>query len=202
MAKIGILGGTFNPIHLGHIALAKAAYEELKLDKVFIMPTGLSYLKMDQKVLSKETRAEMVKLAIKDIDYFEFSDIEIKKEGNTYTSETLEDLHKLYPLDTFYYLIGADTLFSIERWKNPDIIFNLSVLAVMKRDDADFDDIKRQIAHLNSLYNASIEIINNPKINISSTYIRNEIANNNYEKIQHMLNKEVLAYIKQNNIYN
>lgn len=201
MAKIGILGGTFNPIHLGHIALAKAAYEELKLDKVLIMPTGISYLKMDQAVLSKETRAEMVKLAIKDIDYFEFSDIEIKKEGNTYTSETLEDLHKLYPLDTFYYLIGADTLFSIERWKNPDIIFNLSTLAVMNRDDANLEDIKIQINHLHKVYNANIEIINNPKIDISSTYIRQEIANNNYDKIEHMLNIDVLDYIKHNNIY-
>lgn len=201
MAKIGILGGTFNPIHLGHIELAKAAYNGLKLDKVLIMPTGLSYLKMDQAVLNKEVRAEMVKLAIKDIDYFEFSDIEIKKEGNTYTSETLEDLHKMYPLDTFYYLIGADTLFSIERWKNPDIIFNLSKLAVMKRDDADYDEIKIQIDHLYKLYNAHIEIINNPKIDISSTYIRQEIANNNYNKIENMLNKEVLEYIKHHNIY-
>ena len=96
MKKIGVFGGTFNPIHNGHIYLAKSAYKLLNLDKVLVIPSGFSYQKSGENVLSKYIRADMVKLAIKDYPYLEYSDIEVKKEGNSYTYSTILDLKEEY----------------------------------------------------------------------------------------------------------
>lgn len=201
MGKIGFLGGTFNPIHVGHINLAIEAYKSLKLDKVLIVPTGVSYLKSNINVLSKEIRAEMVKLAIEDYAYLEFNDIEIKKEGNTYTYETLNELHELYPNDTIYFICGADTLFNILSWKNPINIFNSCVLTVMSRDDKDINAIKKQADKLISLYNANIVVLECEKMDISSSDIREHIKNNDFDLIKEELPKKVFDYILDNALY-
>ena len=97
MKKIGIMGGTFNPIHNGHVALAQAAYEFCQLDEVWFMPSGCSYMKSKDNVVAGEERLEMTRLAIEGISYFKCSDLEVKRAGNTYTAETLEILNELYP---------------------------------------------------------------------------------------------------------
>lgn len=201
MAKIGFLGGTFNPIHNGHLKLAENAYNQLNLDKVLIVPSGISYLKENAGVLSKEIRADMTKLAIENVSYCVFSDIEIKREGNTYTYETLEELNKIYPDDDIYFLIGADTLFNLESWKFPDIIFKKCIISVMTRDDSNIDDIIKQSDVFRNKYSANIEILNVDKIDISSTRIRELISNKCYDEVRDIIPAKVLKYIIDNNLY-
>ena len=201
MSKIGILGGTFNPIHNGHITLAKAAKNQLLLDKVLIMPTGVSYLKASQSVQPKEVRAEMVRLAVRDESGLEFSDIEVNREGNTYTYETLLSLKATNPNDDLYFLIGADTLFSIENWKEPQIIFDNCIIAVMVRDNANLDDLNAKIKQLVIKYNTKCEIITADRIDISSTYIREQIHLGNSAGIKDLLPEAVYEYIVNESIY-
>lgn len=194
--KIGILGGTFNPIHNGHLALAKRAYEELKLDKVLILPSGNSYMKQD--VLPKEKRVEMVKIAIEDYPYFELSLIEVHRTGNTYTFETLQKLKEISPFDEYYFILGADSLFNIDSWKHPEIIFELAILVCAVRDEYDLEDIKAQ-RFLLEQKGAKIELLSMPKINISSSTIRQLVSEN--KSVSDFVPQAVAKYISEEHFY-
>lgn len=194
--KIGIMGGTFNPIHHGHIVLAEAAYKDFSLDKILFMPSGKSYMK--QHVLDNEKRVTMVSRAIEDIPYFELSTIEVERPGNTYTSETLQQLTQQNPNVQYYFIMGADSLFHIERWKNPEIIFSLSTLICMMRNDYDMVDIKAKGTELTQK-GANILYLNVPKITISSTDIRNRVKL--HQSISDLVPEKVEKYILQERLY-
>ncbi len=117
MMKIGIYGGTFNPIHNGHIKLAENAKRIYQLDKVIFLPSGNSYMKSN--VLSGWQRYHMVCLALNGRDGLEASDLEIRREGATYSYETMEEFHDIYPNDELFFLLGEDSLRMIECWKEP-----------------------------------------------------------------------------------
>lgn len=125
MSRIGIMGGTFNPIHTGHLLLAEHVLEMVGLDQVWLIPTGCSYLKRKEgiTVLSAEDRYRMVNLAIADNDRFRCLDMEIRRPGNSYSYETMEQLQKEYPEDRFFFICGADCLYTIEYWKCADRLF-------------------------------------------------------------------------------
>lgn len=131
--KMGIMGGTFNPIHTGHLLLAQWAMEEAGLDGVLFMPTGNSYMKDKGEMLSGPERLVMTQLAIRDRECFYCSDLEVKRGGNTYTYETLESLQFLYPQAKLYFIVGADCLFSIENWYCPEKIFRCCTLLAASR---------------------------------------------------------------------
>ena len=133
-SKIGILGGTFNPIHLGHLVLAQNALEWCNLDKVLIIPSGISYLKDPRIIASAFDRIKMVELSIKTNNKFELSTIETDRSGNSYTFETLNMLEEIYKGSELYYIIGADTLFSIEKWVRPEVIFEKTKIICARRD--------------------------------------------------------------------
>ena len=194
--KIGIMGGTFNPIHNGHIALADAAYNTFSLDKVLFMPSGNSYMK--QHVLDNSKRVSMVSKAIESISYFELSTIEVERFGNTYTSETLQQLTQQNPDVQYYFIMGADSLFHIEKWKDPEIIFQLSTLICMVRDDYNMADIKKKGAEL-AQRGADILYLNMPKIDISSTDIRNRVKL--HQSISDLVPEKVAKYILQEHLY-
>ena len=194
--KIGIMGGTFNPIHNGHIALADAAYKAFSLDKILFMPSGNSYMK--QHVLDNSKRVGMVSKAIESISYFELSTIEVERFGNTYTSETLQQLTQQNPDVQYYFIMGADSLFHIEKWKDPEIIFQLSTLICMVRDDYNMADIKKKGAEL-AQRGADILYLNMPKIDISSTDIRNRIKL--HQSISELVPEKVEKYILQEHLY-
>lgn len=194
--KIGIMGGTFNPIHNGHIALAEAAYKNFSLDKIIFMPSGKSYMK--QHVLDNEKRVAMVSKAIESIPYFELSTIEVERPGNTYTSETLQQLTQQNPDVRYYFIMGADSLFHIESWKNPEVIFSLSTLICMMRDEYDMNDIKSKGAELTQK-GADILYLNAPKIAISSTDIRNRVKL--HQSISDLVPEKVEKYILQEHLY-
>ncbi len=201
MKKIGVFGGTFNPIHNGHIYLAKSAYTLLNLDKVLVIPSGFSYQKSGENVLSKYIRADMVKLAIKDYPYLEYSDIEVKKEGNSYTYSTILDLKEEYLDALLYLIIGADTLFNIESWKNIETLLSNCILSVMQRDDHNKSEVIKMCNYLNVKYNSKAEIIDIEKIDISSTNIRNSIKNGNFTNDCNELPLNVYKYIIDNALY-
>lgn len=194
--KIGIMGGTFNPIHNGHVALADAAYKTFSLDKVLFMPSGNSYMK--QHVLDNSKRVSMVSKAIESISYFELSTIEVERFGNTYTSETLQQLTQQNPDVQYYFIMGADSLFHIEKWKDPEIIFQLSTLICMVRDDYNMTDIKKKGAEL-AQRGADILYLNMPKIDISSTDIRNRVKL--HQSISELVPEKVEKYILQEHLY-
>ncbi len=173
--KIGILGGTFNPIHLGHIKLAQVSYEQLLLDKVIFMPSGQSYMKRDMYVIPGEERLKLIDLAIANVSYFESSDIELKRQGNTYTYETLQYLHSQYPEDEFYFILGADCLFSMEKWVHPELIFSQCIIVAAVRNGMDKETLKKQAIKLQNIFQAKIELLDFEELNISSTEIRNKL---------------------------
>ena len=195
--KICISGGTFDPIHNGHIEIAKIALSQFELDKVIFMPTGNSYMKSD--VTPSIHRYNMLKLAIEGIDKFEISDLEIKRAGYTYTKDTVAYFKEKNPDDELYFLIGTDTLFMLEKWYEPEYLFNNLIFIVAKRGDAD-SVVKAN--ELKEKYNADIRFMHNDVIDISSTEIRDEFENDSYEEFKNIyFDKKVFEYIKENHLY-
>ena len=174
--KVGIIGGTFNPIHLGHISLAKTAYEQLSLDKVIFMPSGKSYMKRNLYVLPGEIRLTLINMSIRDYPYFESSDMEITRNGNTYTYETLELLKSGEPETDFYFIMGADCLYTIEKWVYPDRIFQAASIVAAVRDSVAMDDLAKQATYLEHKFHANITLLKFPPMDISSSMIRERIS--------------------------
>ena len=121
--KVGIMGGTFDPIHNGHLVIAQAALDTMNLDEVLFIPSGTPYLKDLTTVLSKKERVSMTGLAIEDNPGFALSTIEIDREGNSYSYETLEELKKQNPDVEYYFILGADSLLYLEKWKLANFIY-------------------------------------------------------------------------------
>ena len=195
--KICISGGTFDPIHNGHIEIAKIALSQFNLDKVIFMPTGNSYMKSD--VTPSIHRYNMLKLAIEGIDKFEISDLEIKRAGYTYTKDTVVYFKENYPDDELYFLIGTDTLFMLEKWYMPEYLFKNLIFIVAKRGDA---DSAAKTEELKEKFNADIRFMHNDIIDISSTEIREEFDNKSYDEFNNrFFDKKVFEYIKENHLY-
>lgn len=229
MRRIGIMGGTFNPIHNGHLAIAKKAKEQFALEKVLFMPSGVPYMKDRQEVLPVSVRCEMTALAIADIPYFELSLLEAANAElgkNTYTFETLQKLRDADPKAEYYFILGADSLYAIENWKNPTLIFqNCTILTAARTEEADVsaktqrlseggtcekakngtycaalqDKLLQQAQYLREKYHASVEILEFAGIDVSSTQIREKVRYN--ESIGRLVPKAVEQYISENECY-
>lgn len=199
MQKIGILGGTFNPIHTGHLILAEHARTELSLDEIWFIPTGCSYLKDERTIAPATHRLKMVELAIEDNSYMKALDIEIARQGNTYSYETLEELSRLHPDTVFYFIVGADCLFSIERWKCPDRIFKASTLVAGVRDNTTDDAMDAQKKRLEMMFAGKVELLSLPNIEISSTAVRARLKKGLSSK--YLVPDKVLEYIREKGLY-
>lgn len=197
--KVGILGGTFDPIHLGHLILAETAFDRFNLDKVLIMPTPHPPHKLNKDITSTIHRSNMIKLVCEDNSHFEYSGFELEREGTTYTSETLTLLKKENPNTDYFFIIGADSLFSIESWMEPEKVLNLSTILAGQRDDHNNESVVKQIIYLSDKYNCRIYKIDIPNFSVSSTMIINKIRDN--ESIKYYVPEKVERYIKENNLY-
>ena len=197
--KIGIMGGTFNPIHTGHLLLAEYAKETCGLDKILFIPTGNSYMKDQSEILGGQVRLKMVDMAIEDIEDFESSDIEIIREGNTYTCDTLEELKKLYPSAKFYFLTGADSFLNLHKWRNPDKILEQATLVVVTRDGASQETLEKQREYLLERFGGEVIIVEFPTIDISSSDIRKRIKEG--KSIRFQVPERVWEFISKNNLY-
>jgi nicotinate-nucleotide adenylyltransferase len=131
--KIGILGGTFNPIHLGHLILAEEVHEKLKLDRVIFVPVYLAPHKDNTDIITASDRYKMIKLAIKPNKNFKVSNIEIKRNGKSYTIDTLREFKNIYPDDELYFIIGSDLLKYLEEWKDLNEIIKMVKFIVATR---------------------------------------------------------------------
>lgn len=206
MKRIGIMGGTFNPIHNGHLAIAEQAREQFLLEKVLFIPSGVPYMKNLHEVLPASFRCEMTEAAIAGKPYFELSDIETTDAAqgkNTYTYETLQKLKADDPDAVYYFILGADSLYDMEQWKNPDLIFqNCTVLAAVRGEDEETslqEKLSGQIQYLQKKYRASIAMLEMEGMEISSTRIRKCVKEG--KSIQGMVPEPVETYIRKHHLY-
>lgn len=197
--KVGIMGGTFDPIHYGHLILAQNALDTFSLDEILFVPSGTPWLKESTKVLSKNKRVSMTGMAIEDNPDFALSTIEIDREGNSYSYETVEELKRMQPKTDFYFIMGADSLLEIERWKHPDRLMAECTLLVAVRDDCDREGLEKQIIYLTDKYQADIKILPANRIDISSTKIRRMIREG--KSVRYMLPDQVIRFIQKNHLY-
>ncbi|HEY5584247.1 MAG TPA: nicotinate-nucleotide adenylyltransferase [Ruminiclostridium sp.] len=198
--KIGICGGTFDPIHLGHLAIAELVRCEFNLDKVLFIPSGMPPHKDLRIVTDAIHRLNMVKCAVSTNPYFEVVSVETQRQGYSYTVDTLKELHEMYQPDTqFYYIIGADVVMDLLTWKSAEEVFGLTkFIAVMRPGFLD-EEFDAQIKALRNKFNIDITSFEAPLIEISSTFIRNRIIKN--QSVKYLVNECVEEYIKNNNLY-
>ena len=198
--NIAILGGSFNPIHNGHLKLAIKAYESFPVSKVLIIPNYSTYYKEDAGKDATSDRVEMVKLAIKDYPYMEFSDIEIRRAGVTYTIDTIEELLNDDPSLKIYFIIGGDSLQYIDKWKRAEELLSKVTILTAVRDDVDTKKSRRLIADLKSRYvNADIRLMDMKGVVISSSDIRNRVMAG--ISIEGLVPPQVEEYIINNGLY-
>ncbi len=194
MKKIGILGGSFDPIHYGHIAIAQDSILQFGLDLVFFMPTAQSPLKGHSPCAPASSRYRMIELAIKNQPKFEVLDWEILRSGTSYTIDTAVLLKKHWPDTNFYWIIGSDLLSSLPKWKNIDQLTQLIEFIVVQRAPS-----QTSLTSLDSLPNLKLHVIHNPLCPISSSEIRQAIEN--HQPIDNFVPLEVKNYILINKLY-
>ena len=198
--RIGIMGGTFDPIHIGHLILAEKAYEELALDEVWFMPSGNPPHKQNREGrASDQQRVEMVRKSIADNPHFRLSTEEMHPDGYTYTYETLERLHKKYPDQTFYFIIGADSLFNFDTWMEPERICQEAVLVVATRAHTPLKELDQQMQLLSQKYNGNFIRLDTMNIDVSSELLRS--WHESGQSLRYYVPKPVISYIEKNDIY-
>ncbi len=200
MKKIGIMGGTFDPIHIGHLILGESAYDQLGLDRVVYMPAGNPPHKREREGrASNEERLEFVRRAISGNPHFEVSDREMRQEGLSFTYRTLEGLCAEHPDEEYYFIIGADSLFDFDDWREPQRIADHCVLVAATRDHASREDLHRRIEELKERYSARIVLLDTENIDISSHEIRSWITEG--RSVRYYVPDNVISYIEENGIY-
>ncbi|MDD5935121.1 MAG: nicotinate-nucleotide adenylyltransferase [Clostridiales bacterium] len=199
MKKVGIMGGTFNPIHIAHLILAENAYEQFGLDEVIFMPSKRPAYKDLNDVIDEKYRQEMIELAIAGNSHFRIDTMEFYREGNTYTADTLLELTDKNPDVEYYFIIGADSLFQLERWSRPEVVMALSHIVAAKRNDEDDEDVVAKIKDLKEKYNATIDLLKIPQMDISSSMIREKRQQD--KSVRYYVPMEVEQYMKENHLY-
>ncbi len=184
--KIGVFGGTFDPVHNGHINAFAETYIGMKLDKVIIVPTFISPFKK-QAGSTDSHRLNMLKLAVEDYDFAEIDTFEIDQQKVTYTFDTLKYLKGKYPDDELYFIIGTDHFISFDKWAHADKLHDLAKFVVLDRND--------------ELYNVEAPFIklSTNIVEISSTLIRERLKSNT--EVRHLIHQQVYGYIKEQRLY-
>lgn len=195
--KIGILGGSFDPIHKGHLHLANEMMRAHHLDEVWFVPAQINPLKIDSKPRSVENRIEMVRLAIEGNPSFKVLDIEAKRQGPSYTIDTLKELKQQFPSNQFYLLIGEDAIATLPEWKQINDVIKLSTLIIGARKHP---KSQTSLENFREVQQAVERGFTPMELNdISSTEIRNRLKNN--LDCREFLPTEVFDYIQQNMLY-
>jgi nicotinate-nucleotide adenylyltransferase len=193
--RIGIYGGTFDPIHLGHLVLAEQCREQLELDEVWFVPAGDPPHKRPAPLASGRQRRDMVDFAISGHAHFLVSDIELERDGPSYTIETLTQLNQLHPGQEWWLLIGADSLKDFPTWKQPEDIVQLARVAAVNRGDARPADA----AEFTARFGERLDVVTMPGISISASDIRQRVAEG--RSIRFLVPRAVEVYIQQQGLY-
>ena len=199
MARIGIFGGSFNPPHLGHILAVREFREKLSLDRVLLIPAATPPHKtLTANSPAAEHRLEMTRLAAADLPYAEVSDIELRREGASYTADTLDELRLQYPDDEFFLLMGTDMFLSFDTWYNPERIAAQATIAVAHRSADNAQQLQNCADKLKEKLNVRTVFVENEYLPHSSTSVRALLA---FQAADDYLAPAVLDYIRRNNLY-
>ncbi len=194
--RVGVLGGTFDPVHNGHLALGEAARRELELDTVLFIPAGEPWRKSDQQITLAEHRLAMLRIAVGGHAAFGISDIELRRGGATYTADTLEALAAERLDDAFWFIVGADALADLPNWHEPQRIVKHATLAVAPRPGHELDLRALQATGVTRDRVVTFEM---PPVDVSSRDIRARIAAG--ERVDDLLAPGVEAYIREHGLY-
>jgi len=198
--KVGIMGGTFDPIHIGHLILGETAYEQFSLDKVLFMPAGNPPHKRKREGrATDEQRSQMVALAIQDNPHFELSLVEMNPNEYSYTYRTLERLNSENPDVQYYFIIGADSLCDFDTWMEPARICKAANIVIATRKHMVDFELDGRIADLTQKFNGEFHKLDSLNIDISSGMLRDWIKNN--RTVKYYLPDAVNAYVEAGNIY-
>ncbi len=197
--KKAIFGGTFDPIHIGHIHIAYEALYNLHLDKILFMPAGNPPNKINKKITDAQTRYDLVERAIQGESHFEISDYELNKKENSYTYETIEFFSDIQKKIEWYFLIGGDSLMDLDNWKNVDRLLNSCKLVVYNRAGFTVEEVLKEKERVEKKFENKIIFLNMPIIDISSTNIRKNIKEG--RNINYLLPKGVEKIIDKFHLY-
>ncbi|MEO6458639.1 MAG: nicotinate-nucleotide adenylyltransferase [Chloroflexia bacterium] len=195
--RLGVVGGSFDPIHIGHLIMASAAREALNLDLLLFVPTAIQPLKQDRPASAPEHRVAMVELAIEENPYFSLSRVDVDRPGPSYTVDTLSLLRQEYPQAAFWFILGADALHSFPRWRDPEGILAQARLAIVRRPGVAVD-VTALSQSLPQLQDA-IDWVDAPLIDISSTDLRRRAAEG--LSLKYRVSDPVHEYIDANKLY-
>lgn len=198
MEKIGVFGGTFNPIHLAHVHTAQQYAKKLRLDKVILVPASIPPHKIVKDLASANDRLTMCQLAVERLPLFEVSAYEVTQGGKSYTFKTLRHIKAIYPNSELYLIVGADMFVTVHDWRQPKEIFKLATICAAQRDIGEFTLLQ---AHKMILQNmgAKCEVLELQPFPMSSTQIREKLRNG--EDVSAYLHPHVLEYIEYKNLY-
>jgi nicotinate-nucleotide adenylyltransferase len=196
--RIGILGGTFNPPHLGHLVCAQEAYLQLELDRVIPMPALIPPHKPVEDEPGAEHRLELCRLAFAgDEERFEVSDLEVRRPGTSFTVDTLEELHSRAPDNELFLIVGADIAAGLPKWREPEHVLSLAALAVAERPGTERAAVERALSGLRGAERA--RFYDMPEIGLSSTMLRDRVRAG--QPIRYLTPDAVIAYIDRHNLY-
>ena len=196
--KVAIFGGSFNPIHNAHINLAKRFVNEASLDRVYFVPTFVTPLKDNSSVIPAYHRFRMCELATASYDNFCVSDFEMKKEGVSYSSDTIAYFKKQFPNSEIFFIMGADMFMTLESWHEFQYIFDNVTILTAPRNESDFEDLVKQYEYYQK-YSCKAQITQEYIQDLSSTKVRDLIKNS--EEVSKFIDNRVLEYIELNGLY-
>jgi nicotinate-nucleotide adenylyltransferase len=190
--NFGIFGGTFNPPHIGHLIVIESVRDQLRFDKIFFVPSANPPHKNDPSLAPASARLQMARLAVEGNDHFEVNDIELKRQGKSYSVDTINELSNIYPKAKLSLIIGIDNLLEFEMWKSPHDILAIADLVVMTRPGFSVPDSKNEFIR-------SAKFINVPLIGISGTDIRRRVKLG--RSIRYLVPPSVEDFIRRSGLY-
>lgn len=199
LKKYGIMGGTFDPIHYGHLVIANEVLSKYELDKIIFVPTGNPPHKSSAGLTTSYHRYMMTQFATMTHPYFDVSDYEVNQEGISYTVDTVKEFHKKYSDTKFYFITGTDAVLDLPNWKDTEVILDICTFIAVNRPGYVNNRLEEKISDIEKKYHGEIFIVNAPQLQISSTDIRRRIYMD--RPIKYLLPETVEQYILKNNLY-
>ena len=197
--NIGVMGGTFDPVHLGHLAVAEEARARLNMAEILFVPAGQPWLKTDTYISPAEHRVNMLRLAIADKPYFKLSTMEIERAGASYAVDTAAELKgQLDAADELFFILGWDSLAELPQWREPQRLLEMCNLVVAPRPGYSAPDLKKLEVAIPGLSQRAL-ILDKPQIDISASEIRKRVAQG--LSIHHLVPEPVNSYIKEHKLY-
>jgi nicotinate-nucleotide adenylyltransferase len=197
-ARIGILGGTFNPPHIGHLVCAQEAYVQLGLDRVVLMPVSAPPHKEIPEDPGADVRLEMCRLAVAGDERLDVSDLEVARGGSSFTVDTLREIHAANPGDELTFIVGGDMAQSLPTWREPEALLSLATLGVAERAGAARADIAARLAPLHG-EEGRVRFFEMPRIDVSSSFLRRRVSEG--KPIRYYVSDEVAQFIGARRLY-